>query len=99
VPLQSMNAQAFRRFDWQRPSVKLLTLHSAKGLEFPQVYVAALQAMPMEGEAPEEAARLLYVAMTRATHGLVLSAAGEGGFVRRVQAALADVARRFAAGA
>jgi Nuclease-related domain/UvrD-like helicase C-terminal domain/AAA domain len=97
VPLQSMNALAFRRFDWQRPSVKLLTLHSAKGLEFRQVYLAGLQAMPMEGEAPDEAVRLLYVAMTRATHALVLSAAGEGGFVRRVQVALDEVAARFAA--
>ena len=44
VPLQSMNALAFRRFDWRSPSVKLLTLHSAKGLEFALVCVAGLQA-------------------------------------------------------
>ena len=76
LPLQSMNEIAFRRFDWQRPCVKLLTMHSAKGLEFPLVFVAGLQALPMRDETPEEAARLLYVAMTRATHELVLSAHG-----------------------
>lgn len=60
VPVQSMSAQAFRRFDWRRPSVKLLTMHSAKGLEFPLVFVAGLQALPMGGESLEDAARLVY---------------------------------------
>ncbi len=76
VPVQSMNAQAFRRFDWSKPSVKLLTMHSAKGLEFPLVFVAGLQALPMKDESLEDAARLVYVAMTRATHELVLAACG-----------------------
>jgi superfamily I DNA/RNA helicase len=97
LAVQSMNAQAFRRFDWQRPSVKLLTMHSAKGLEFPLVFVAGLQALPMKGEPLDDAARLLYVAMTRATHELVLAAHGSSPIVERVRASLAEVARRFAA--
>jgi superfamily I DNA/RNA helicase len=96
---QSMNAQAFRRFDWRRPSVKLLTMHSAKGLEFPLVLVAGLQTLPMKGESAEDAARLLYVSMTRATHELVLSAHGTSPIVERVRNSLADVARRFAGSA
>ncbi len=63
---QALAAEAFRRFDWQRPSVKLLTMHSAKGLEFPQVFVAGLQALPMKDVSLDDAAPLLYVAMTRA---------------------------------
>jgi superfamily I DNA/RNA helicase len=97
LAFQSMNSQAFRRFDWQRPSVKLLTMHSAKGLEFPLVFVAGLQALPMRDESMEDAARLLYVAMTRATQDLVLSANGSSPIVARVKASLDDVARRFAA--
>lgn len=93
---QSMNAQSFRRFDWRRPSIKLLTMHSAKGLEFPLVLVAGLQALPMKGESVEDAARLLYVSMTRATHELVLSAHGTSPIVERVRNSLAEVARRFA---
>jgi superfamily I DNA/RNA helicase len=93
---QSMNAQAFRRFDWRRPSVKLLTMHSAKGLEFPLVLVAGLHTLPMKGESAGDAARLLYVSMTRATHELVLSAHGTSPIVERVRNSLADVARRFA---
>jgi len=96
LAVQSMNAQAFRRFDWSKPSVKLLTLHSAKGLEFPLVFVAGLQAMPMRDESVEEAARLLYVGMTRATHELVLSAHGRSPIVERVQHSLAEVAKSFA---
>lgn len=99
VAFQSMNAEAFRRFDWQRQSVKLLTLHSAKGLEFPLVFVAGLQAMPMGAASPDDEVRLLYVAMTRATHELVLSAHGDSPFVRRVRAALGEVAHGFAAAA
>ena len=96
LPVQSMNAQAFRRFDWSRPGVKLLTLHSAKGLEFGHVFVAGLQAMPMKGEPLDDAMRLLYVAMTRATHALVLSAHGNSPIVELVRASLAQVRREFA---
>jgi hypothetical protein len=96
VAFESMNAQAFRRFDWRRPSVKLLTMHSAKGLEFPHVFVVGLQSMPMRDETPEEAARLLYVAMTRATQALVLSAHGPSPIVQRVRDSLAAVARLMA---
>ena len=95
IAFQSMNAPGFRSFDWMRPSVKLLTLHSAKGLEFPMVVVAGLDAMPAAGEAMDEEVRLLYVGMTRATHELVLSAAGTSPMVRRVQNSLEAVAQRF----
>jgi len=94
VPMQSMNEQAFRRFDWQQPSAKLLTLHSAKGLEFPWVCVAALQSLPMGNETLDDALRLLYVGMTRATQQLLLSASGDSLVVQRVQAAQRQVAQR-----
>lgn len=52
--------------------------------------------MPMRDESLEEAARLLYVGMTRATHQLVLSAHGQSPIVERVRSALAEVAKSFA---
>ncbi len=97
IAVQSMNDPGFKVFDWTVPSVKLLTLHSAKGLEFPLVVVAALDAMPFKDEAIEEEVRLLYVGMTRATHELVLSAAGTSAMVQRVQNSLEAVAQQFVA--
>jgi superfamily I DNA/RNA helicase len=97
LPVQSMSSHAIRDFDWRNPSVKLLTMHSAKGLEFPLVFVAGLQALPMRDESMEDAARLLYVAMTRATQDLVLSTHGSSPIVTRVKDSLGKVARRFAA--
>ncbi|MGH9441665.1 MAG: ATP-dependent helicase [Thermoanaerobaculia bacterium] len=70
--------------DAPRPegAVSLLTLHSAKGLEFSQVFVAGLeegflphsQSASSEDEVEEER-RLLYVGMTRARHRLTLTLA------------------------
>ncbi|MBI2940219.1 MAG: AAA family ATPase [Chloroflexi bacterium] len=58
------------------PTVKLVTIHSAKGLDFPVVYLASLTRRgffgPARGDSPA-ARRLLYVAMTRASEHLVLS--------------------------
>ncbi len=96
VPVQSMNSQAFRRFDWHAATVKLLTLHSAKGLEFPWVCVAGLQVMPMREEALQEALRLVYVGMTRSTQQLLLSSSGDSTVVTQVRTALEQVARGFA---
>ncbi len=95
LPWQSMADTAFRRFDWSVPSIKLLTMHSAKGLEFAQVFVVGLQSMPMRDETEDAAVRLLYVAMTRATHKLVLGCHGDSPIVRRTRAALQAVSQQF----
>ncbi len=92
---QSMNAPDFRHFDWKRKGVKLSTMHSAKGLEFRCVFVAGLQSLPMRDECLDDALRLLYVAMTRSTGELVLSAHGPSGVVTRVRQALEQVLRQF----
>lgn len=96
LAVQSMNTPGFRRFQWQQPAIKLITLHSAKGLEFGLVCVAGLHLLPWRDETPESAMRLLYVAMTRATRELLLSAHDSGPMVDRVRQALAVVARQFA---
>ena len=71
---------------WERRDecVSLMTVHTAKGLEFPAVYVVGLEegifphagAMRDEGGIEEER-RLCYVAMTRAMERLVLTSARE----------------------
>lgn len=74
--------------DWRVRSVKLLTMHAAKGLEFPHVFIMRLDLMPGRF-APDDELRLLYVAMTRATQQLTLSGVGDSALMQRVANALA----------
>jgi DNA helicase-2/ATP-dependent DNA helicase PcrA len=63
--------------------VKLLTLHAAKGLEFPYVFIAGCETGLIPWEAPgvtpdpEEEKRLFYVGLTRASRQVFLSRARE----------------------
>jgi hypothetical protein len=72
-------------------TVKLLTMHSSKGLEFPFVAVPGLGAMPRPSKQEAEEARLLYVAMTRATEQLLLIHHAESEFTRRIRASINEV--------
>ncbi len=58
-----------------RPAVSLMTVHKAKGLEFPVVFMMALEEGEFpDGKAPvEEERRLFYVGLTRARDHLYLS--------------------------
>ncbi len=69
-------------WDEQQDRVSVMTLHSAKGLEFPVVFVMAVEEgiLPHErslhdgkGEEKEEERRLLFVGMTRAMKQLYLT--------------------------
>jgi len=73
------NVDSARDSDQQ---VKLMTLHSSKGLEFPVVCIAGLEEglFPLQGSAMdpsdlEEERRLLYVGITRAKEHLFLASA------------------------
>jgi DNA helicase-2/ATP-dependent DNA helicase PcrA len=68
--------------DLAAEKVKLLTLHAAKGLEFPYVFIAGCEAglLPWEPEGegyrdPEEENRLFYVGLTRASRQVFLTRA------------------------
>lgn len=66
-------------------SVKLVTMHSSKGLEFPFVAIPRLGALPSSDAAEADEMRLLYVAMTRATERLLLLHHAESAFTRRIR--------------
>ncbi|MGH8111860.1 MAG: 3'-5' exonuclease [Rhodanobacteraceae bacterium] len=72
-------------------TVKLVTMHSSKGLEFPYVIIPGLGALPRPGENGSDEARLLYVAMTRATEQLLLLHHTESVFTRRIRASINEV--------
>lgn len=77
--------EALRQNPPHSPAIQLMTVHRAKGLEFPHVYVIgavegglphdyALDALREGNDQPlEEERRLMYVAMTRAKQSLALS--------------------------
>ena len=73
-------------------SVKLMTFHSSKGLEFPVVFVPSLESMPLIEHDVAGEAKLLYVAMTRAMERLLLTHPGDSLFVERLKEVLAPIA-------
>lgn len=76
-----------------QPAVQLMTLHSAKGLEFPQIFMVGLEEglFPSsqslrQGERLEEERRLAYVGITRAMKQLFISYAA----VRRLYGSVTE---------
>ena len=66
-------------YDRESDSVVMMTMHSAKGLEFPSVYIVGMEESIFPGiraigepEEMEEERRLCYVALTRAKRQLTL---------------------------
>lgn len=73
-----------RRIDMRLDAVRLLTMHNAKGLEFPGVAIAGLGELGTAAAASEDDVRLTYVALTRATHELLLTYSRPTALVRRL---------------
>ncbi len=65
-------------------AIQVMTMKVSKGLEFPVVALPGVGHMPAPGEDEKEAARVVYVAATRATQRLVITTSGDGGFGNRL---------------
>jgi hypothetical protein len=86
IPVEWINqSRQSRNYQPQQDSIKLLTMHSSKGLEFPAVLIPGLGFLPNRHHAPSEEARLLYVAMTRSIQHLILSYDRVSLFAQRIQ--------------
>lgn len=94
------DANKRRLFDGE-PAVKVMTMHSSKGLEFESVFIPGTcrigQRDPDDNDAMREEARLLYVAMTRALGSLTLLHQAETPLTRRLEQAVAHTQARLAA--
>jgi hypothetical protein len=71
------------QFDPAVDTIKVMTLHASKGLEFPVVALVGAGHMPAPGEDEREEAKLFYVGATRATQRLIVGLSGEGRFAER----------------
>jgi hypothetical protein len=86
IPVERVGKEKGRhKFRPGEDSVKAMTMHSSKGLEFPIVAIPGLGFMPhAKGDVHDEA-KLLYVGMTRAMDHLLLTCHKESDFVNRIR--------------
>jgi len=87
------DSSAKHSFDVSEDSVKLLTMHSSKGLEFETVAACGLGYMGVEQDRILGDAKLVYVAMTRATHNLLLTSSRKSPIVRKIHMAADQLTR------
>ena len=66
-------------------SIKVMTLHVSKGLEFPAVALVDAGHIRAKGEDELGEARLFYVGATRAKQRLVIGSSGRGRFAVRLR--------------
>ncbi len=69
----------------QESGVRILTMHSSKGLEFPIVAVPGLGSLPLRKYEQSEEARLMYVAMTRSLEHLIMTGDRPSKFVQKLE--------------
>ena len=74
----------FSPFDPVADSIKVLTMHASKGLEFPVVALVGGGNMPAPGKSERDEAQLFYVGATRATQRLMIDVSGNGAFGARL---------------
>ncbi len=79
-------AQATRRpDDGDTNKVRILTMHSSKGLEFPVVAIPGIGFMPFGRSEESDEARLMYVAMTRSLEHLIMTGDRPSPFVTKLE--------------
>jgi hypothetical protein len=74
-----------RKFSLSEDTVKIVTMHSSKGLEFSTVAACGIGSLGADEDRIQDDAKLLYVAMTRATQNLLITSSKESPFAVRLQ--------------
>lgn len=86
VDSDQFNGRTRKKYNPTEDTVKILTMHSSKGLEFNSVAIPDLGCMPHAKTTPEEDARLLYVALTRSTESMLVTYHSESTFTKQCEA-------------
>jgi superfamily I DNA and RNA helicase len=86
----SQDIRAKELFDITTDRVSLISIHSAKGLDFDLVYLMGVDQIIPTDETRDRLIRLLYVAITRAKYRLVIPYVEEAEVIIRLKACLPD---------
>jgi hypothetical protein len=84
----SQDVRSKELFDITTDRVSLISIHSAKGLDFDLVYLLGVDRIIPADETRERLVRLLYVAITRAKQRLVIPYIEETEFISQLKASL-----------
>ncbi|BBY00701.1 3'-5' exonuclease [Mycobacterium seoulense] len=96
IPYSAMDPKDKSDFDLFSNTVKLLTVHSAKGYEFKVVILFGLEALPDPDASDPETlrrARVAFVGATRAMDNLIITYTRDNKFLTRLSSDEKDVAR------
>ncbi len=92
LPIEWLNqSDSSRHYQPEHDSIKVMTLHSSKGLEFQVLGIPGLGYLPYAHESIEDETRLLYVGITRAMDRLLLTYHQRSAIVEKLQRALATI--------
>jgi hypothetical protein len=84
----SQDVRAKEMFDVTTDRVSLISIHSAKGLDFDLVYLMGADHIPPPEKTKKNLLSLIYVAMTRAKHRLIIPYVEETEIIRRMKKCL-----------
>ncbi|MCL3862942.1 3'-5' exonuclease [Actinotalea sp. K2] len=84
------------QLDLTENKVKVMTVHSAKGLEFEAVFLCGLEYLPgLEAAGGPQQARTGYVGATRAKDQLVITYSKDNAYLQRVRGVSRDLLRQW----
>lgn len=86
IPVEVMWANMAGGLDLREPTVKVMTVHSAKGIDFDIVFLVGLESLP-DGLSNEDVqqGRTGYVGMTRAKDRLVITYSHDNAYLERIR--------------
>lgn len=92
IPVHTAQKQDDKRALFEGPaSVKIISLHSSKGLEFGATFIPRVCELGKNEDDYADDARLLYVGMTRAIDRLVMTQVKDSVFCERIDGSIAKV--------
>jgi ATP-dependent exoDNAse (exonuclease V) beta subunit len=81
----SQDVRAKEMFDVTTDRVSLISIHSAKGLDFELVYLVGIDHIHIKDSTRKDLISLVYVAMTRAKYRLIIPYVQESEMIKRMR--------------